>query len=203
MLPVLIELFISSPASPDVLSLPASLTSFGVKWRVQIKICYKEATNLEEAASGPPSNGDGMLLGLTALSRSLHCSRSDRNRGNTSSLLPKTTVYIWQVLNLLEKQDRTLDPTLALSPADIPFSSAAWSEVPCRAATKPSRHAAILHTPASSQEANGSPPSSRWQFSFKSKWQKALLESEEGVCSAPQWQHRQPHSPALNVHDLH
>lgn len=168
-----------------------------MKLQVQTKICYKEATNLEEAASGPPSSGDGKIISLTALSRSLYCSESDRNKGNSSSLLPKTTAYIWQVLNLLEKQDWTQDPMLALSPADIPFSSAAWSEMPCRAAMKPRSHAAILHTPASSQEANGLPPSSRWQFSFKSKWQKFSLESEEGLHSAPRWQHWQSHSPAL------
>lgn len=37
--PFLIELFISSPASPDVPLVPASLTSSGVKWQVQIKTC--------------------------------------------------------------------------------------------------------------------------------------------------------------------
>lgn len=37
--PFLIELFISSPASPDVPLLPASLTSSGVKWQVQIETC--------------------------------------------------------------------------------------------------------------------------------------------------------------------
>lgn len=89
-----------------------------------------------------------------------------------------------------------------LSPADMPFSSG-WSEMPCRAARKPSLssgRAAILRTPASSQEANGSPPSSRWQFSFKSKRQKAFLQSEEGVCSAPR--QRQTHSLTLNMQKI-
>lgn len=99
-----------------------------------------------------------------------------------------------------EGQDQTLSPgwhfplQTSLSPL------AGWSEMPCRAVKQPSLtsgRAAVLRTPASSQGANGSPPSSRWQFSFKSKWQKAILQSEEGVCSATRQRHWQSHSPAL------